>query len=93
MFGGKSKILEEGNCSLYLNATEWGGLRVAPALSTQKSGGFRQQCGLKPGFQGSANHKSEEIYVSSQKDGKSGDSAMEREVGPSLGFSPCGTSE
>jgi hypothetical protein len=65
-------------------------LRLCPA----KSRGFKQQCGVetwRPG--GLANYKSEEIYVSGQEDGKSGDSAIEREIGPSPGFSPSGRSE
>ena len=91
MFGGSSKLQEEGTCSLYLYATEWGGLRVAPALPCQSLEDSGSSAGVESWLPGGlTNYKSKNIYVSSQEDGKSGDSATEREVAPSAGFSPCG---
>jgi hypothetical protein len=75
MSGGSSKILEEGNCSFYLYATRWGGLRVAPAVlpSPEDSG---SSAGLRRGCQGAWPTTSQRRFMSAAK--KTGNQVIAR---------------
>jgi hypothetical protein len=76
MFGGSSKLGEEGTCSLYLYATKWGGLRVAPSLSCQSPEDPGSSAGLGLSCQGPWPTTSQRIFMSAAK--KTGNQVIAR---------------